>query len=117
MLRSAWYLLREATHVLLEGSPHGVDTAEVERVLPQSIPGLRDVHHVHAWSLSPERPMMSLHARATGEVEHDRLVARIKRVLREGFGVEHATLQVEYGEECLDDHAQPRARGSADDER
>lgn len=61
--------------------------------------------------------MMSLHARATGEIEHDRLVARIKCVLRERFGVEHATLQVEYGEECLDDHVQPRTPESADDKR
>jgi cobalt-zinc-cadmium efflux system protein len=79
-------------------------------VLPEAVRGLRDVHHVHAWSLSPERPMMSLHARATGEVEHDRLVARIKRVLRERFGVEHATLQIEYGDECVDRHEPPGGR-------
>ncbi len=119
VLRSAWYVLREATHVLLEGTPPQVDTAEIERVLPEAVAGLHDVHHVHAWSLSQERPMMSLHARADGEVEHDRLVARIKHVLRERFGVEHVTLQVEYGEECVDRHNHDAAKSAdapADDE-
>ena len=114
VLRSAWYLLREATHVLLEGSPAGIDTGRIERELPAAVGGLRDVHHVHAWSLSPERPMMSLHARATGSVDHDRLVARIKAVLRERFGVEHVTLQVEYGDECID-RAPPRGERGDDD--
>ncbi len=113
VLRSAWYLLRRATHVLLEGSPEHVDTVRIERELPAAITGLRDVHHVHAWSLSPERPMMSLHARATGSVDHDRLVARIKAVLRERFGVEHVTLQVEYGDECVD-HAPPAGERARD---
>lgn len=103
VLRSAWFVLREATHVLLEGTPAQIDPAEVERILPLEVAGLRDVHHVHAWSLSQERPMMSLHARADGAVGHDRLVARIKEVLRERFGVEHITLQMEYGEACVDD--------------
>jgi cobalt-zinc-cadmium efflux system protein len=105
VLRAAWYVLREATHVLLEGAPPGLDPHEVERVLPGAVEGLIDVHHIHAWSLSGERPMMSLHARADGAVAHDTLVARIKSVLRDRFGVGHVTLQVEYGEECVDNHA------------
>ena len=116
VLRSAWYLLREATHVLLEGTPDEVDTAEIERVLPEAVEGIEDVHHVHAWSLSPERPMMSLHARATGEVEHDRLVARIKRVLHERFGIDHVTLQIEYGEECVDRRVKPHPPGGGQPE-
>lgn len=103
ILRSGLYLVRHAGHVLLEGSPATLDPAAVEREVPTAVAGVRDVHHVHAWQLSPERPMMSLHARATGEVEHDRLVARIKEFLRERFGVAHATLQIEYGDECIDD--------------
>lgn len=103
VLRAAWYVLREATHILLEGAPPAVDPHEIERVLPSVVEGLIDVHHIHAWSLSGERPMMSLHARADGAVAHDTLVARIKEVLRERFGVEHVTLQVEYGEACLDE--------------
>ncbi|MFW5969054.1 MAG: cation diffusion facilitator family transporter [Halofilum sp. (in: g-proteobacteria)] len=111
VLRAAWYVLREATHVLLEGAPPGVDPHEVERFLPTAVGGLIDVHHVHAWSLSGERPMMSLHARADGTVAHDALVARIKAVLLDRFGVEHVTLQIEYGEECVDHDIHEAVRG------
>ncbi|MEX1080884.1 MAG: cation diffusion facilitator family transporter [Halofilum sp. (in: g-proteobacteria)] len=106
LVRSAWYLLRQSGHVLLEGAPYWIDPHTVERELPAAVAGVCDVHHVHVWSLSPERPMMSLHARATGEVDHDRVVSGTKRFLRERFGIEHTTLQVEYTEECVD-HAPP----------
>lgn len=117
VLRAAWFVLREATHVLLEGAPPGVDPHEIERVLPTLVEGLIDVHHIHAWSLSGERPMMSLHARADGAVAHDALVARIKAVLLERFGVEHVTLQIEYGEGCVDhqDHDAGRDGGGLDE--
>lgn len=115
VLRAAWYVLREAAHVLLEGTPPGVDPHEVELVLPDTVEGLVDVHHIHAWSLSGERPMMSLHARADGAVAHDTLVARIKSVLRERFGVEHVTLQVEYGEYCVDHDATGESSGRGAD--
>lgn len=113
VLRAAWYVLREATHVLLEGAPPGVDPHEIERILPGAVEGLVDVHHIHAWSLSGERPMMSLHARADGAVAHDALVARIKSVLLDRFGVEHVTLQVEYGEGCVD-HQRDEAGSGGD---
>lgn len=115
VLRSAWYLVRQAGHVLLEGTPEAVDPREVEREVPVAVVGVEEVHHVHAWSLSPERPMMSLHARATGAVDHDTLVARIKAFLRNRFGVEHATLQIEYGEHCIDHEAGPKQDEAGDD--
>ena len=102
VLRGAWSLIRHSTHVLVEGAPDHIDTDEVAREIPRRVAGVADVHHIHAWSLAPERPMMSLHVRATGEVDHDRVVAAVKEVLRERFGVRHATLQVEYGDECID---------------
>ncbi|MDZ7829012.1 MAG: cation diffusion facilitator family transporter [Halofilum sp. (in: g-proteobacteria)] len=102
VLRGGWSLVRQSTQVLVEGTPEHIDPEEVTRVLPEQVEGVCDVHHVHAWSLAPERPMMSLHVRATGEVDHDRLVAAVKDILRDRFGVDHVTLQVEYGDECID---------------
>ena len=102
VLRGAWSLLRHSTHVLVEGAPAHIDPEEVARLIPRQVEGVDEAHHVHAWSLAPERPMMSLHVRATGEVEHDRLVAAVKQLLKERFGVDHVTLQVEYGDECID---------------
>jgi cobalt-zinc-cadmium efflux system protein len=108
VLRGGWSLVRQSTQVLVEGAPEHINMEEVARVVPEQVAGVHDVHHVHAWSLAPERPMMSLHVRATGEVAHDQVVAAVKAVLRDRFGVEHATLQVEYGDECIDHALEPR---------
>ncbi|HSZ29633.1 MAG TPA: cation diffusion facilitator family transporter, partial [Pseudonocardiaceae bacterium] len=53
-------LLREAAHVLLEGTPRGVDTAEVDRVL-RTVPGVRGVHDLHLWTITSGRHAVSAH--------------------------------------------------------
>ncbi len=87
-------LVLEAVHVLMEGTPRGVDIDAVRRCL-EEVPGVGSVHDLHLWSLSGGAPLLTAHlvadrARANGEV----LRTAAER-LREGFGIEHATLQVE----------------------
>jgi len=101
--RSAWYLLREAGHVLLEGAPDHLDPDAIAHDLPGTVPGVCGVHHVHAWALSPDRPMMSLHITADASAAHDDLTARVKHRLHHRHGVAHATVQVEYGACCPDE--------------
>lgn len=60
IVRSAWALISRSWHVLMEGAPEGLDVAQLRRALADSVPGLLDVHHVHLWSLTPERPLVTL---------------------------------------------------------
>ncbi|SDG48598.1 cobalt-zinc-cadmium efflux system protein [Onishia taeanensis] len=102
ILRSAWKLTRESAHILLEGAPDGLDVAQIEYCIPQQIDAVSEVHHVHAWSLTPARPMVSLHATlADGMDRHEAMVA-IKALLDERFGISHATIQLEARDYCLD---------------
>lgn len=102
ILRSAWKLTRESAHILLEGAPDGLDVAQIEHSIPQQIAAVSEVHHVHAWSLTPARPMVSLHATLVdGMDRHEALVA-IKALLDERFGISHATIQLEARDYCLD---------------
>jgi len=55
-------LTRQASHVLLEGAPDHLDLSGLEHEMVAAIPGLAGVHHVHAWSIAPEQPVMTLHA-------------------------------------------------------
>jgi cobalt-zinc-cadmium efflux system protein len=110
VLRSAWFLVRQSAHVLLEGAPEAIDPATVTADIEREVKGVHGVHHVHVWSLSPQRPMLSLHLQASGEVEHDRLVASVKRFVADRFGVEHTTLQVEYDDACIDHTVAPRGQ-------
>lgn len=107
ILRSAWYVVRDSGHILLEGAPSDLDTREIAEDIKQTVAGIEDVHHVHAWSISEKRPMVTLHARLDGRRAPDRTVAAIKARLNERFGVSHATVEVEF-DGCADDRAKPR---------
>ena len=102
ILRSAWTVVRQSGHILLEGTPDGLDTQHVAEDLVASVAGVRDVHHVHAWSITQDRRMMTLHAAMADDADHDGSVAAIKRRLHDAFDIHHATVELEYGQ-CSDD--------------
>ena len=60
ILTGSWRLLRDATHVLMEGAPAGVDVATLERVAGQT-PGVCDVHDLHVWSIVDDAPVITAH--------------------------------------------------------
>ena len=99
ILRSAVSLLRQSGHVLMEGRPEHLDVADVVRTITEAVPEVSAVHHVHIWSLSPDRPMMTFHARVDRSADHDHVLERVLATLRERFGIRHATVQLEH-ERC-----------------
>ena len=104
ILRSAWVVVRESAHVLLEGTPQDVDVALLRATLRDSSPAIQDIHHVHVWSLTPERPLLTLHVRIGEGADCTAVLHEVKRVLAERFGIRHSTIQVEQGT-CVDEHA------------
>jgi cobalt-zinc-cadmium efflux system protein len=114
ILRSAWRVVVESGHILLEGAPEGMDNRAMAADLVAAVPGVIDVHHVHAWSISERRPMVTLHARITDDGNAPEAVtAAIKRRLKDRFGVAHATVEIEHGE-CADDHSHDHDHGHGD---
>jgi cobalt-zinc-cadmium efflux system protein len=111
ILRSAWHVVSASGHILLEGTPEGLDGREIARDLQHAVPGVLDVHHVHAWSISQERPMVTLHARIEGTVQPEQVARALKQRLRDRFGVAHATVEIER-EVCADDHEHPPPQGA-----
>lgn len=94
---SAWDLLRDSIHVLLEGTPKGIDRGEVERSLTQD-PAVESVHHIHVWNLASDVPALSAHVVVADESTlHEAQLHsdRLKEMLRERFGIEHSTLELE----------------------
>ena len=115
ILRSAWRVVSEAGHILLEGAPPGLDIEGVGQKICASIDYVVDIHHVHAWSISEERPMVTLHADIRPGTDPIVAVREIKQMLARQFDISHATVEVEYGA-CTDDEADPHAhprRGAA----
>jgi cobalt-zinc-cadmium efflux system protein len=101
ILRSAWGVVAESGRILIEAAPKGLDVRALARDLEASIPGLEDVHHVHAWSLTEARPMVTLHAKIGGERDAYRIVSAVKQHLKLRYGVVHATVEIEC-EQCAD---------------
>ncbi|HET6587408.1 MAG TPA: cation diffusion facilitator family transporter [Oleiagrimonas sp.] len=101
ILRSAWSLLRRSGHILLEGVPEGLETAEMLEVLRAAHAGICDVHHLHVWQLASGSRMATLHAGLRANADVQMAMRVIKQVLRERYGIDHATVQIE-PESCPD---------------
>jgi cobalt-zinc-cadmium efflux system protein len=95
ILRSAWLITRQSTHILMEGAPQHLRAADIKSDLTTHVQGLEDVHHVHIWSLTQERPLVTLHARVMENADPDTVLQAVNRRLLEQFNVDHATVQIE----------------------
>jgi cobalt-zinc-cadmium efflux system protein len=115
ILRSAWFVVRDSAHILLEGAPTHLPIAELSDDLRANVPGVEDVHHVHIWSITQEQPMVTLHARVGSDVDAFVAVRDIKARLRAKFGIEHATVEIEQ-EDCAD-HKIAHAHEHAHDDK
>lgn len=100
--RGAYAVLKESANILLEGVPAGVNLAQIKQTLTEEIDEVDGVHHVHAWGLTAEKPLLTLHALIPESAQVQTVVRDIKQLLKERFDIEHSTIQVELGP-CPDD--------------
>ena len=89
-----WQLVRTAIDVLLEATPRRIDVGELEQGL-LDVPGVRRVHDVHVWTISSGWDAMSGHVEVNADRSCGPVLREMRRVLRDRFGIEHATIQVE----------------------
>ena len=109
IVRSGWRVVVDAGHILLEGAPQEVDTRAIGPDLVANVAGLDSVHHLHVWSITQSRRMVTLHACIGETSDSDQLVKNIKARLKSAFGLDHATIEIERGE-CADaPAAKPKA--------
>jgi cobalt-zinc-cadmium efflux system protein len=98
ILPRTWRLLRETVDVLLEASPRGMDLNEVRRHMT-TLTGVRDVHELHAWTITSGLPVLSAHVVVDPELFDDgrcfSMLDRLQDCLRGHFDVEHSTFQLE----------------------
>jgi len=95
LLRSAWFITRQSAHILMEGTPVNLNLDTLRKDLEAHIGGVEDIHHLHAWSLTQERPIITLHARTKPGADNDAVLRAIDRRLRAHFNIAHATIQIE----------------------
>ena len=86
--------MKESAHILLESAPAGFDREAVQAALIAEIDGLNDVSHVHAWSVTQERPMITLEARIDDNADATRIKDSIRAILNDRFNIDHAVIEV-----------------------
>ena len=92
-----WGLLRDSVNLALDAVPEGIDAAAVEAHL-RGLPAVAGVHDLHIWAMSTTETALTAHLVLPGGRGGDALLARACRELRDRFGIEHSTLQVEHGD-------------------
>jgi cobalt-zinc-cadmium efflux system protein len=109
MVRSGWSLVRDAGSVLLEAAPTGFDPQAIGTAMARHA-GVVEVHDLHVWEVTSGFPALSAHVLCRPGHDCHGLRAELEVELRERFGIEHTTLQVEH------EHEQPLLdiRGPAD---
>jgi cobalt-zinc-cadmium efflux system protein len=100
MLPRAFALLRSVVDVLLESTPRHLDMPAIEAAM-RAQPGVESVHDLHLWSITSGFDAMSGHVRSNGRPSQD-VLHDLRTMLRQRFGIEHITLQVEAADHADD---------------
>jgi cobalt-zinc-cadmium efflux system protein len=96
ILRSAWALVKRSAHVLLEGAPDWLNVADMQDRIVANVPGVREIHHVHVWGLTPQQLMLTMHVAIQDDVDsQSRVVRGVKNYLESEFGIGHSTIEIE----------------------
>jgi cobalt-zinc-cadmium efflux system protein len=96
ILKGAYDLVKESMDILLEAAPVGVESKQVTQAL-QAIHGVKQVHHLHIWSISSGIHALSAHVRIDDQMtsQSDLLLSEIRELLEHKFGIVHSTIQFE----------------------
>ena len=94
---SAVGILIESSNILLESAPKGMSVERVA-VAMLEVPGVREVHDVHIWSLGSESHALACHIRILDmpTSESERIAHRVRELLASEFGITHTTIQFEH---------------------
>jgi cobalt-zinc-cadmium efflux system protein len=102
ILGAAWRVVRDSGRILLEAAPEGLDTREIATDLG-NLPGVAHVHHLHIWSISEQRPMITLEARLAPGAAASAIRKAMRDRLAQRYGIAHATIEIEQADPVLEE--------------
>ncbi|KAB2684395.1 cation diffusion facilitator family transporter [Brucella tritici] len=96
ILRSAWKLLKNTLHILLEGAPDNASSSEISNHLLKTVPGIAGVNHIHVWSLTSGRVLATLQVQPMDGADVRTVMQRVEAELTEKFNIEHPTIGIDW---------------------
>jgi cobalt-zinc-cadmium efflux system protein len=100
MTRSGYGLVKASARIFLEAAPVGLDPQQIGRALVEA-PGVVEVHDLHVWEVSSGFPALSAHVLVAAGRDCHAARREMEAMLRERFGLDHTTLQVDHAGERL----------------
>ena len=94
VLPRTWTLLRDTTHILLQGVPRGIDLDEVRASIAE-VAGVAGTHDLHLWSVAGDDKSLTVHVALNEGADAHAVRVAISTMLIERFTIEHATIQTE----------------------
>jgi cobalt-zinc-cadmium efflux system protein len=91
---SSWVLLKETVAVLMESAPGHIDVDEVRNVICR-IADVRSAHDLHVWTITSGMVALSVHIVVAGDRPARLVLAELREILHEQFGIDHTTIQIE----------------------
>lgn len=89
-----WGLLRDSVNMSLQAAPPGLDPQEIGAFL-RSREGVQEIHDLHVWPMSTTETALTVHLLVPGDYPGDAYTADVAAALKEKFGIDHATIQIE----------------------
>ena len=94
VLVSAVGIVRESVDVLMEAAPLGIDVERLGTMMA-AVEGVVEVHDLHVWTVTSGFPAVAAHVTVRGDAEPSMVRRQLAELVRESFGIDHSTLQVE----------------------
>lgn len=94
ILKSAWGVLKQSIHILMEGSPLTINKEEVIAEL-EGIQGVNNVHDLHIWTITSGIDTFSCHILIDEDKEEQKILQQAINLIRDNYKIEHTTIQIE----------------------
>jgi|SRR5680860_95515 len=97
---NAWKIVKETVHILMEGAPDNFDYDHLLAFV-RTLPGAKDIHDLHVWSVTPERVALSCHLVVDPDCSLERsteISKQLKQYILREFGISHTTIEFEIGQ-------------------
>lgn len=94
ILKSGWGVIENSTHILMEGTPITISTADVKMEL-EGIEGVLNVHDLHIWTITSGLDTLSCHILIDDNKDSQEILQRAIDRMKDKFKIDHTTIQIE----------------------